>query len=50
MKNTKKAYMAPMVEVMNARVEKGFELSGMNTDLEPVTPADINIVDGEFFD
>ena len=24
MKNVKKAYMTPMVEVMNARVEKGF--------------------------
>jgi hypothetical protein len=28
MKNNKKAYLAPMVEVMNARVEKGFAGSG----------------------
>jgi len=28
MKNMKKAYLAPMVEVMNARVEKGFAGSG----------------------
>lgn len=28
MKNVKKAYMTPMVEVMNARVEKGFAGSG----------------------
>ena len=29
MKNVKKAYMTPMVEVMNARVEKGFAGSGV---------------------
>ena len=28
MKNNKKAYMTPMVEIMNARVEKGFQVSG----------------------
>lgn len=31
MKNVKKAYMTPMVEVMNARVEKGFAGSGSVT-------------------
>lgn len=30
MKNVKKAYMTPMVEVMNARVEKGFAGSGID--------------------
>ena len=28
MNNSKKVYMAPMLEVMNARVEKGFAGSG----------------------
>jgi len=32
MKNVKKAYMTPMVEVMNARVEKGFAGSGTGND------------------
>lgn len=32
MKMNKKAYMAPMVEIMNARVEKGFQVSGTNPD------------------
>lgn len=41
MKMNKKAYMAPMVEIMNARVEKGFQASGTNPDerlgdLEPI--------------
>ncbi len=31
MKNMKKAYLAPMVEVMNARVEKGFAGSGSSS-------------------
>lgn len=41
MKMNKKAYMAPMVEIMNARVEKGFQVSGTDpdarlSDLEPI--------------
>lgn len=32
MKNMKKAYLAPMVEVMNARVEKGFAGSASSSD------------------
>ena len=38
MKNNKKAYMTPMVEIMNARVEKGFQVSGepeISGTLEP---------------
>lgn len=44
MKNNKKAYLAPMVEVMNARVEKGFAGSGSapinpNDPTQPITPS-----------
>lgn len=35
MKNNKKAYLAPMVEVMNARVEKGFAGSGTPSGQDP---------------
>lgn len=35
MKNNKKAYLAPMVEVMNARVEKGFAGSGTPSGQNP---------------
>ena len=35
MKNNKKAYLAPMVEVMNARVEKGFAGSGTTPSGNP---------------
>lgn len=41
MKNNKKAYLAPMVEVMNARVEKGFAGSGNvapGPNVGPFTP------------
>lgn len=39
MKNVKKAYMTPMVEVMNARVEKGFAGSGSVTPTPgPIDP------------
>ena len=36
----KKNYLSPMVEIMNARVEKGFQISGntdpeINTSIEP---------------
>ena len=36
----KKNYLSPMVEIMNARVEKGFQMSGttdpeLNTTIEP---------------
>lgn len=42
MKN-KKNYLTPMIEIMNARVEKGFQTSGttdpeLNTTLEPREP------------
>lgn len=37
MKNNKKAYLAPMVEVMNARVEKGFAGSGSPSGQDPFT-------------
>ena len=30
----KKNYMSPMVEILNARVEKGFQVSGGSTDPE----------------
>jgi hypothetical protein len=40
MKNVKKAYMTPMVEVMNARVEKGFAGSGSVTPTPGPTPGD----------
>lgn len=42
MNSSKKVYMTPMLEVMNARVEKGFAGSGESGDalipLEPVDP------------
>lgn len=41
MNNSKKVYMTPMLEVMNARVEKGFAGSGEGqslTDPEPYIP------------
>ena len=36
----KKNYLSPMVEIMNARVEKGYQMSGttdpdLNTTIEP---------------
>ena len=34
MKENKKFYIAPMVEMMNARVEKGFEATGATELLE----------------
>ena len=34
MKNNKKIYMVPMVEIMNARVEKGFQASSGSTNPE----------------
>lgn len=46
MKNSKKTYMIPMVEIMSARVEKGFAGSGETPDhttgtggLNPITPS-----------
>lgn len=49
--NNKKAYMAPMVEVMNARVERGFQGSGegviTNTGLEPVNNQTTNTINGD---
>jgi hypothetical protein len=47
MKNNKKAYLAPMVEVMNARVEKGFQIS-TSGPLEPVTPNGIVMNESDF--
>ena len=40
MNNSKKVYMTPMLEVMNARVEKGFAGSGdaMVNNTETVDP------------
>ena len=42
MNNSKKVYMTPMLEVMNARVEKGFAGSGEGnlTDSEPYVNGD----------
>ena len=37
----KKSYLSPVVEIMNARVEKGFQTSG-----DPVNPNTPNIVGG----
>jgi len=47
--NNKKAYMAPMVEVMNARVERGFQGSGSGipSNLEPVNDQTTNTIDGD---
>ena len=41
MNNSKKVYMTPMLEVMNARVEKGFAGSGdsLVDNMEPVNPS-----------
>lgn len=42
----KKNYMSPMVEILNARVEKGFQASGetpnpdVNTGLQPEVPGE----------
>lgn len=41
MENSKKVYMTPMLEVMNARVEKGFAGSGDSlVDTETVNPTE----------
>ena len=44
MKNNKKAYLAPMVEVMNARVEKGF--AGSGTTPSGQNPWEVHIING----
>lgn len=48
MKNVKKAYMTPMVEVMNARVEKGFAGSGTDHTgpwMGGISVTDVNAAD-----
>jgi hypothetical protein len=42
-----KVYVTPMVEVMNARVEKGFQIS-TTSPLEPVTPNGIVMNESDF--
>jgi hypothetical protein len=44
MKNIKTAYMAPMVEVLNARVEKGF--AGSTVTPTPDGPANPRMTGG----
>ena len=38
MKENKKNYCTPLLEVLNARVEKGFEVSPDNPTTDPVDP------------
>lgn len=51
--NDKKAYLAPMVEVMNARVERGFQGSSSEfhggTGLPPVNN-DPSTIEDDLFD